>query len=107
MTRRVLERAGYRVVEAADGVEALRVWQEHHGEVALLLTDLVMPGGTSGIELARRLESEQPRLKVIYTSGYSAEIAGKELALHSGENFLQKPCPLDQLLETVRHSLDT
>ena len=105
-TRVFLERNGYRVLEAANGVEALKIWAEHPGAVALLLTDLVMPGGISGQELARRLQADRPQLKVIFTSGYSAEIAGKQLQLHHGENFLQKPFASDQLLETVRRCLD-
>jgi CheY-like chemotaxis protein len=107
LSRIALERFGYRVLEAADGVEALQRWREHSGEIALLITDLMMPAGISGQELARQLRSERPNLKVIFTSGYSAEIAGREIELGEGESFLQKPCPVDRLLETVRHNLDS
>ena len=106
LTRAMLERHGYRVLEAASGLEAIRLWPERRGDVALLLTDLVMPGGTSGQQLARRLQEDNPRLKVIYMSGYSAEIAGRELVLRHGENFVQKPFPPDHLLETIRSCLD-
>lgn len=106
LTRALLERYGYRVLEAANGVEALQVWQEHRSGIALLLTDLVMPAGITGQHLARLLRSDNPNLKVVFTSGYSAEIAGREIGLRSGENFLQKPFPPLQLLETVRHCLD-
>ncbi len=105
-TRIFLERQGYRVVEAANGMEALARWPEHRGRVALLLTDLVMPGGMNGQELARQLVAEQPQLKVIYVSGYSADIAGRDFQLRLGESFIQKPYATDHLLETIRRFLD-
>ncbi len=101
-----LQRHGYRVVEASSGAEALRVWPAVRDQVALLLTDLVMPEGVNGHELARRLRAERAGLKVIYMSGYSADMAGQELALSRGEHFLQKPFPIDTLLEIVRRCLD-
>jgi PAS domain S-box-containing protein len=101
----ILKRHGYTVLEAPNGREALKLWREHRADVALLVTDLVMPGGVSGQELARQLQAEQPRLKVVFTTGYSAQIAGRELALRDGVNFLQKPFTPDQLLGTIRHCL--
>jgi len=108
LTRRTLERHGYRTLEACNGEEAIAIWQEHRGEVALLLTDLVMPGGMTGQELARRLQGDNPRRpKVIFTSGYSAEILKRGLALQPGERFIQKPCPPQELLEILRQCLDS
>jgi PAS domain S-box-containing protein len=104
--RLLLEDNGYRVLEAANGTEALKLWQTQRGSVALLLTDLVMPGGVNGQELARRLELDQPQLKVVFMSGYSVDIAGREFQLRPGENFLQKPFPPAQLLQIIRRSLD-
>jgi PAS domain S-box-containing protein len=106
LTRTTLERQGYKVLEAASGAEAVKLWPKRRAEVSLLLTDLVMPGGTSGVELARLLRADKPGLKVIYTSGYSAEIAGRELRLDGGELFVQKPCSPDDLLKDVRNCLD-
>ena len=106
VTRITLERHGYRVLEAPDGLAALELWRQHRDAVALLLTDLVMPGELDGRELAQRLRADRPQLKVIYTSGYSPELAGRELHSRSGEAFLQKPCPAERLLETVRECLD-
>jgi nitrogen-specific signal transduction histidine kinase/CheY-like chemotaxis protein len=106
LVQAVLEHHGYKVIEAANGIEALKLWTEHRGTVALLLTDLVMPAGMTGQQLARRLQQDQPDLKIIFTSGYSAEIAGRELQLRSGENFVQKPFAPYQLLEVVRKCLD-
>jgi CheY-like chemotaxis protein len=108
LTRRTLERYGYRTLEACNGEEAIAIWQEHGGEVGLLLTDLVMPGGMTGQQLARRLQQDNPRrLKVIFTSGYSAEIVKRGLALQPGERFIQKPCPPQELLEVLRRCLDS
>ena len=107
LTRAVLEPHGYRVLEAASGVDALRVWEEHKGSIQLLLTDIVMPEGISGLELATRLRKYRPDLRVIFTSGYSADIAGGQLHLQEGQNFIQKPSSPQQLLETVRRCLDS
>jgi CheY-like chemotaxis protein len=107
LIRVTLERRGYRVLEASNGIEALKLWDQHSKEVALLLTDLVMPAGLSGQELAARLQKDNPQLPIIFTSGYSANVAGRQLSLQTGENFLQKPFPPEQLLETVRMSLDS
>jgi two-component system, cell cycle sensor histidine kinase and response regulator CckA len=106
LSRVVLERSGYRVVEASNGKEALRVWDQEKNSIDLLLTDIVMPGGISGRELGTRLREQNPDLRIIYTSGYSAEIAGQELTLQIGQNFIQKPVRPNQLLEALRRSLD-
>ncbi len=103
---RVLTQCGYTVLTAISGVKALDVWREHHEKIDLLMTDMVMPGGISGGELATRLTTEKPGLKVIYTSGYSAELAGKGLPLHEGVNFLQKPWEMKRLKRIVREALD-
>jgi PAS domain S-box-containing protein len=105
-TRLVLERHGYKVLEAVDAQEALKLWQEHRKTVALLLTDMVMPGELGGRELGRRLVLDRPALKVIFASGYSADIAGRDFQLHPGQAFMQKPFVTEQLLELVRHCLD-
>jgi PAS domain S-box-containing protein len=107
LIRKILIRHGYQVLEATNGVEAISVWQGQSETVALLVTDLVMPAGLSGQELARQLQAAQPNLKVVFISGYSAEIAGRELQLHGGEAFIQKPFATDHLLETIRRILDT
>lgn len=106
LTRVVLERNGYRVIEAKSGVAALELWRQHRETIALVITDLVMPGGLGGLQLAEALNAERTGVRVIFTSGYSAEIAGRGLELRNGENFLQKPAAPAQLLETVRNNLD-
>lgn len=102
----VLELCGYRTCQARNGVEALRVWEEHKEEIDLLLTDMVMPEGISGRQLAERLQAQDPGLKVIYTSGYSPGMAGKDIALLEGFNFLAKPYPPTRLASMVRDCLN-
>jgi PAS domain S-box-containing protein len=102
----LLQRCGYNVLTAATGVAALEVWKEHRDKIRLLLTDMIMPGGMTGRELAERLRAEQPSLKVIYTSGYSVDLLEKAPALVDGFNFLQKPYQSQKLAQTVRKCLD-
>ncbi len=102
----VLERAGYRVLEAGDAEEALALWQEHAQTVALLLTDLVMPGRLNGRALAKRLQESRPGLPVIFLSGYDLQAGEEKPSATPGEILLQKPCPPTQLLTTVRRCLD-
>ncbi len=104
--RIALTNYGYRVLQASTGDEALAVWQQHRAEIRLLLTDLVMPGGMTGIELAAKLLSQAPGLKVIYASGYTAEVASKDFPLEAGVNFLQKPFDRLKLMQVVRDRLD-
>jgi CheY-like chemotaxis protein len=106
LTRIILVHAGYRVLEAANGIEALRLWEQHQESIQLLFTDMVMPGGMSGREVAADLQERNPKLRVIFTSGYSADIAGRELILQEGQKFIPKPALPSTLLEIVRQSLD-
>ena len=106
LVRNVLTRLGYRVLEATTGLTAVEVWKEHRNEIKLLLTDLVMPDGMTGKQLAEVLVQENADLKVIYTSGYSREIAGQGFVLQDGVNFLSKPFQAAKLAQTVRNSLD-
>ena len=107
LTRKILQRFGYQIVEACSGVDALNLWTIHRDSVALLLTDLVMPGGVSGHQLAERLVADRSALRVVFMSGYSAEIAGRELNLGRGDCFIQKPFLPKQLLEIIRSALDS
>ena len=106
LVRTVLTNLGYRVIEAATGADALDAWSKHCDKIQLLLTDMVLPDGMNGKELARRLMQKNPGLKVIYASGYSAEVAGKDLALQEGVNFLAKPFLIHKLAQTIRDCLD-
>jgi CheY-like chemotaxis protein len=107
LVRSVLKRFGYEVIEAHSGVEALQLWREHRGTIDLLLTDIVMPGGMNGRQLAEWLLADKPDLPVIYTSGYAAEAVGGDFKFTEGQNFLQKPYPPTQLADLIRKTLDT
>ena len=106
LVARLLQNQGYQVWQAASGNEALQVWREHKKQISLLLTDLVMPGNMNGHDLAENLRGERPGLKVIFTSGYSAEIVGKNFKLEADLNFLQKPYQPQTLALAVRRCLD-
>lgn len=106
LVRSVLSRLGYRVLEAPTGVRALELWRENRDDIRLLLTDMVMPDGLSGRDLAEQLQSSNPALKVIYTSGYNPELAGKKFGLRDGVDFLAKPFAAPKLAEAVRTQLD-
>jgi len=105
---RGLKHLGYTVVEACDGAEALREWEKHKGKIALLLTDMVMPGNMSGLDLTRQLRAKKPGLKTIISSGYSRDLA-TDSAINETEKdlvFLGKPYLLSTLAKTLRHCLD-
>jgi CheY-like chemotaxis protein len=102
-----LQKLGYRVLKAANGPQAIEVWELNDGRVDLLLTDMVMPSGMSGGELAKILQSRNTRLKVIYTTGYSPEVLRKDSGLAKGVNFLPKPYDTQTLHKTVKTCLDS
>ena len=106
MARLSLRRHGYRVLEAANGLEALVVWQKHAAEVDLVFTDMVMPEGMTGLELVGRLRALSPNLKVIVSSGYSLEICNRGAPTDAGLVFLPKPYEMQSLASAVRSCLD-
>jgi PAS domain S-box-containing protein len=106
LVTRVLERYGYKVLQAATGVEAIEIWRGHKEEIALLLTDLVMPENINGRELAETLWADRADLRVIFSSGYSADIVGKDFELEPELNYLQKPYQPQTLAVAVRRCLD-
>jgi PAS domain S-box-containing protein len=106
MVRLILEKFGYRVIEAGSGVQALETWRQHASEIALVLTDMVMPDGISGRELGARLLAERPELKVVYTSGYTDRFATADFILEEGKNFVQKPYQPEKLVRVIRENLD-
>ena len=106
MAEVALASLGYRVFPAAGGLEALQVWETHRHEIELLLTDMVMPNGLTGRDLALRLRARAPQLPVIYMSGHNREMAGRNFALSEGSNYLPKPFDLTSLASLVRASLD-
>jgi two-component system, cell cycle sensor histidine kinase and response regulator CckA len=101
----ILHDYDYHVLEASTGHEALKIFEENNGNIDLLLTDMVMPEGMTGKELAQELKTRKPDLKVIYTSGYSSDVMGEDPELRDVK-FLQKPYPPPQLAKAVRECLD-
>jgi PAS domain S-box-containing protein len=106
LVSRVLQKYGYKILPAGNGAEALETWNRHKNEISMLFTDLVMPDNMSGRELAEKLWAERPGLKVIFTSGYSTDIVGKDFKLEPELNYLQKPYPPQVLALAVRRCLD-
>jgi CheY-like chemotaxis protein len=106
LTRDCLQRLGYRVLEAASGVEALFLWEQQAGIIDLLLTDMVMPDGISGRDLAGRLRARQPGLPVLCISGYTATQGASFDRVVEGAGFLRKPFSLQTLSRAVRECLD-
>jgi signal transduction histidine kinase/ActR/RegA family two-component response regulator len=107
MANLILQECGYDVLEAGTGREALKVWEQHQDRIVLLLTDMVMPEGMSGMDLAHRLVASKPDLKVVFTSGYNMEDLDSEI-FHGGRaRYLNKPYTRITLAKTVRECLDT
>jgi PAS domain S-box-containing protein len=107
LTREILDRFGYQVVEADSGASALALWEENAAKVDLLLTDMIMPGGITGRDLAARLRKTKPELKVVYTSGYSPSRSGQDLKILSGLKFVPKPFSPNELIRAVQKCLCT
>jgi len=105
LARFVLERYGYRIIEAENGPTALFFWESQGGNIDLLLTDLKLPGGISGLELAERMRKTKPGLKVVYTADRTPDAEGKELASLEGVQFIPKPFSPDRLLQAIEGSL--
>ena len=105
LARALLERAGYRVLDAQDPEHAGDVFHHYADEITLLLTDVIMPGST-GPELFERLSSDQPSLRVLYMSGYTDDAVVHQAGLSSDVMFLQKPFTAHELARKVREALD-
>lgn len=107
--RDVLAAEGYKVLCAADGNQALEAWKKHsqnnRAPIPLLITDLLIPG-MNGLDLARRLSSFHPLLRVLYMSGRPDDPAVQKVVRSFHSNFLPKPIPIDVLLRKVREHLE-
>jgi signal transduction histidine kinase/FixJ family two-component response regulator len=106
MARVILEECGYRILEAGNGKEALNVWEANRDKIELILTDMVMPEGVSGVELAEKLLAQQPGLKVVFTSGYTVDEMNTTFFEKNDTRFLQKPYKRTSLAHAVRDALD-
>ena len=105
LARRILEAAGYTVLPAANGGEALLILERFHDPVHLMMTDVVMPG-MSGPELATRLSTLRPGMKVLYTSGYTDDEVVRRGILTDAVRFINKPYAVSELTRKVREVLD-
>jgi PAS domain S-box-containing protein len=105
MTCRALERQGYTVLAAGGAREALQIADAHAAEIALLVTDVVMPDVT-GAELAKLMSERRPGMKVLYVSGYADNSIVNHGILEEGVQFLQKPFSPESLARKVRSVLD-
>ena len=105
LAREFLEASGYQVLEAGGGMAAIELLQQHAGAVELLLTDVIMPG-MSGRELANRVTTLCPGLKVLYMSGYTDNEIARQGVLEEGTHLLQKPFTRSALAAKVRELLE-
>jgi PAS domain S-box-containing protein len=97
----ILESYGYKVLESSNARDALEIWEKNRSKIDLLLTDLILPDGMAGPELARILQAAKPELKVIYASGYDYARLSKEFPEGEKVNFVQKPFHARKLAEVV------
>jgi CheY-like chemotaxis protein len=105
-TRRVLEEFGYRVIEAVDGEDAIKVFRENRDSVKLLLTDVVMPR-KNGREVYSEISRECPGIRSLFISGYAADVISDKGMLQEGQHFITKPVSPGELLRRVREELDS
>jgi len=101
-----LKLKGYQVFEAVDGPEALQQWSNRLADIDLLLTDMIMPGGLTGLDLIDAFLKLKPELPAIIMSGYSSEIAFSGVPVREGFSYLPKPCDASELTKVVRNALD-
>ena len=106
VARTALHRLGYTVLEADNAPAALQLWEKANTRVDLLFTDIVMPGGLSGRELAERLKKDRPELPVLLCSGYNRQAPLQESEIRSGVSFMPKPYRAEELAVAVRRCLD-
>ena len=101
----ILKRAGFQVLEAGSGEEALKVAEAFSGKIDLLLTDVVLPG-LAGPQVAAALAAARPGVRVLFMSGYTDNSIVHHGVLESGINFLEKPLTVDSLTRKIRAVLD-
>jgi two-component system, cell cycle sensor histidine kinase and response regulator CckA len=106
MVARLLRSHGYKVIECANGVDAMREWERNRDSIHLLFTDMVMPGKMTGLELGERIRSQRPGLKILIYSGYSIDFPIRVGTSAPGVTYLPKPCEPARLMSVIREVLD-
>ena len=108
LLRTILSGEGYQIFEADCEAQARKIWRQHFQHIDLLLTDICIPYQATGVELANKLRAEKSWLKVIYTSGFSADIVADDtLPLIQNVNFFCKPYPSGNLLDALSKCFQT
>ncbi|MBW1677410.1 MAG: response regulator, partial [Deltaproteobacteria bacterium] len=105
MAIKFLKKYGYRVLEAANGKEAIEIFRQFHGTIHLLITDVIMPG-MNGKELAERLLAERPDMKVLFMSGYTQNIIMQKGIMPADIHYIQKPFSFEGLAKKVRETIE-
>jgi two-component system cell cycle sensor histidine kinase/response regulator CckA len=105
LSKRALDNAGYRVLAAANGDDAERLFAQHAGAIDLVVTDVIMPG-CGGPELLGRLRLQAPAIRVLYMSGYTEQSAVYKTGIDRGLPFVEKPFTAAELVRHVREALD-
>lgn len=105
ITKSILEEYGYKVIEAVNGEDTIEKFMENKDKIQLVILDVVMPK-KQGKEVYERIRSEEPDIKVIFTSGYSSDIIRKREIIEEGFDFISKPSEPKELLKKVREVLD-
>ncbi|MEO6094368.1 MAG: ATP-binding protein [Fibrobacteria bacterium] len=103
--RQILEMQGYRVLEASDGLEGIRVSDRHSGSIDLIVTDVIMPR-KNGRDLAQQVMRDRPGIKVIFMSGYTDDYIVRQGLLEADTNFIQKPFVPSALTRMIRSILE-
>jgi len=106
ITRAILCNFGYVVLAAESECQAVWLWERHHLEITLLITDMMIPNCATGLDLAKKLRALKPDLKVLITSGFGREIGGDDTSFLRRTPFLQKPYTAQALLDSVSRCLE-
>ena len=106
LLKEILSNAGYHIIEASDGDDAIEVFHKNKDDINLLILDVIMPK-KNGKEVYAEIKKVRSDIKVIFVSGYSADVIHKKGMLEVGLNFISKPVSPGELLVKVREVLDT
>ena len=105
ITKDILEGSGYAVIEAEDGEDAMKKFEAHKDEVELLIFDVIMPK-KSGTEAYEEIRKQRPAIRILFTSGYTADIIHRKGIVEEDQHFISKPVPPDTFLRKIREVLD-